>query len=262
MNNPHFTFSSEPIAGKTMLRAYSGTHKGATAFFRNRALLARLMALIKAETSSEYRVLFHAASVGAEPYSFAACCLESELTARMSIRIDACDINPQFLTFAEQAHYPASAMHSLHPEEKKYFMEVENGDITPIPDIRHRVSFLPCASFVTAAYHEIYDMVFVMNALTYVSEAEQSEAIDRIARYNRRYLVITAFHPDSIESDLRRNGYQPVTEDLRAIHEGWQERIQTEAKPIKGTPEYCWVLPPFSEIEGYQYKYCAIFEKL
>jgi chemotaxis methyl-accepting protein methylase len=54
-----------------MIRVYSGDSKGATAFFRNRTLLETIARLLH---DQRYRVLFHACSVGAEPYSFAIYC--------------------------------------------------------------------------------------------------------------------------------------------------------------------------------------------
>jgi hypothetical protein len=108
---------------------------------------------------------------------------------------------------------------------------------------------------------QAFDVVMVLNAFTYVSEVEQGLAIRRIADYNTRYLVITAFHPDTIEADLREHGYIPVTDNIEAIHNGWHERIQTDSGATRGTAEYSWVLPPFSRIAGYEYKFCSIFER-
>jgi chemotaxis methyl-accepting protein methylase len=54
-----------------MIRVYSGNNKGATAFFRNRPLLKTLSGLLAGQSPS---VLFHAASIGAEPYTFAVHC--------------------------------------------------------------------------------------------------------------------------------------------------------------------------------------------
>ena len=54
-----------------MLRVYQGGSKGATAFFRNRLLLATLMDELAALGRPRVSILVHAASIGAEPYSLA-----------------------------------------------------------------------------------------------------------------------------------------------------------------------------------------------
>jgi hypothetical protein len=107
------------------------------------------------------------------------------------------------------------------------------------------VGFLPSMSFLEPMAQE-FELLMVLNALTYVSESEQGLAIQRIADYNTRYLVLTAFHPDTIVVDLRKHGYFPVTDNIEAIHNGWHERIQPEPAATRGTAEHSWVLPPFS----------------
>jgi hypothetical protein len=241
---------------KTMLRAYSGEQKGATAFFRNRPLLETLMDLMKDKVGAA--VLFHASSIGAEAYSFAIC-------ARMhglEVQISATDINSDFLGYSRRARYPAQIIDTMTVEEQAYFQRTDEDEVTPTEDIKKMVAFLPPASFVDAVVEQPFDLVFVTNAMTYVTEAEQATAIDHIASYNRRLLVASAFHPDTIEQDLARNGYAPVLTNISAIHNAWEERIRPGYTPVRGTPEYSWVLPPFSEVEGWQYKYCSIFEKI
>jgi len=232
-----------------MIRVYSGESKGATAFFRNRALLDTLTSRLAGESP---RVLFHAVSIGAEAYSFAIYCQMRGIRCKV---IQASDISGEFLERAAAARYESALLESMSNEEKAFF-EVFGETFTPRKSIRDSVSFLPACSFVTAEFAEPYDVVFLSNALTYVSPFEQSQTISRIARYNTRYLILTAFHPQTIESDLRSNGYEPLQENLEAIHDGWGDRIFGNA------PEgHSWMLRPFSRVEGYEYKYCAIFRK-
>ncbi len=235
-----------------MLRAYSGEHKGATAFFRNRPLLATLMDLLAGEMTA----LFHASSIGPEVYSFAIYCRMRGL----DVRISATDINPDFLSYSRRARYPIEVLDTMTQNELAYF-KIEDRQVTPLDEIKEMVEFLPPLSFVDAQFREPFDLVFVTNAMTYTTEAEQAAAIDRIASYNTRFLIVSAFHPDSIEEDLTRNGYFPVLNNIPAIHNAWEERIREGFIPQRGTPEYSWVLPPFSQIEGWQYKYCSIFQK-
>jgi hypothetical protein len=237
---------------KTMLRAYSGEQKGATAFFRNRPLLETLMGLLEGGAT----VLFHASSIGAEVYSFA-------IYARrrgIDVKICATDINPDFLSYSRRGRYPAEILDTMTAEERGYFERTDD-EVTPVEAIKKMVTFLPPASFVDAVVEGSFDLVFVTNAMTYVTEAEQAVAIDNIARYNRRLLIASAFHPDTIEQDLTRNGYAPVLTNISAIHNAWEERIRPGFTPERGTPEYSWVIPPFSEVEGWRFKYCSIFEK-
>jgi chemotaxis methyl-accepting protein methylase len=248
---------------KTMLRVYSGEQKGATAFFRNRSLLRTLTHLLEALANYQprrFRILFHAASIGAEAYSFAIWCQMHAFHRQFALEILATDINSEFLDFARNARYPANVLQTMAAEERAYFEQAGENEVTPVETIRRMVRFLPATSFLEPMA-PAFDVVMVLNALTYVSEMEQGLAIGRIADYNSRYLVITAFHPDTIEADLRRHRYVPVTDNIEAIHTGWHERIRTDAGATRGTAEYSWVLPPFTRVEGYEYKFCSIFEK-
>jgi chemotaxis methyl-accepting protein methylase len=248
---------------KTMLRVYSGAQKGATAFFRNRMLLRTLIQIL--EMLPHYppqtlRVLFHAGSIGAEAYSFAIWCQIHGLHRRFVLEIQTSDINCEFLDFARNARYHANVLHTMLAEERAYFQHVSKNEVIPIDAIQRMVAFLPPMSFLEPMA-ATYDVVLVLNALTYVSETEQALAISRIADYNSRYLVLTAFHPDTIEADLRQNCYVPITHNIEAIHNGWHERIRPDLGAKRGTAEHSWVLPRFTRVEGYEYKFCAIFEK-
>ena len=245
------------VAEKTMLRAYSGEQKGATAFFRNRALLATLIDLLETEPH-RLNVLFHASSIGPVVYSFAVYC---RIRGLADLKIRATDINPDFLQYSRRARYPMEVLGTMTSQERAYFREADEAEVTPLDEIKEMIRFLPPVSFVDAAPRDTFELVFVTNAMTYITQAEQASAIDNIAGYNTRYLVVSAFHPDSIEQDLTRNGYAPVLSNISSIHNSWDERIREGPAPERGTPEYTWVLPPFSEIEGWRYKYCSIFQK-
>lgn len=251
----------DPQLEKTMLRVYSGESKGATSFFRNRPLLRALMRLCAGYPKRQIKVLFHAGSIGAEAYSFATYCRMFELQRAHEIQLFATDIDASFLDFAREARYPEAILEPMTELERTYFVPSGSGFVSPCDAVRSMVGFLPPISFVEALSDETFDFVFVMNAITYVTELEQSIALRNIASYNCGYLVATAFHPDTIENDLTRNGYVPVTVDLERIHDGWGERIRTADLPLHGSPEYSWVLPPFSTTPGYEYRFCAIFEK-
>jgi hypothetical protein len=232
-----------------MIRAYSGDSIGATSFFRNRPLLETLLPLLRDLSS---KVLFHAVSIGAEAYSFAIYCRMRGIRCDV---IDATDISENFLNYARRARYPAQALETMREEEKRFFEPCDDG-IAPTQPIRDAIRFLPPCSFVDARLPESYDVVFVMNALTYVTPEQQAQAIRNIAGYNNRYLILTAFHPLTIEEDLKANGYQPVLDNVEEIHNSWGDRVGQCAPK-----NHSWMLPRFSKVEGYEYKYCAIFEK-
>jgi hypothetical protein len=149
----------------------------------------------------------------------------------------------------------------MTPEEKAYFEDAGNQEVSPLETVRNMVRFLPAMSFLDPLDNEMFDIVFVLNALTYVTEDQQAEVIARIADYNSRYLVISAFHPDVIEAHLRRNDYGPVPGNIEDIHNGWHERIRSDISAARGADAYSWALQPFSRTEGYRYKLCAIFER-
>ena len=84
-----------------MLNYRHAEHIGVTDFFRNKAFLETLADLLR--DLDRPRVLFHACSVGAEPYSFAIVWSERIGTP---IEIEATDIEPEFLKLALSLEHP------------------------------------------------------------------------------------------------------------------------------------------------------------
>jgi hypothetical protein len=250
----------EAIPGKQMLRIYDGQFKGATAFFRNRPLLNTLIPLLAKFETPKLRILFHAASIGAELYSFMVYWHLQNLDKKMELEVFATDISPAFLAYAKKAVYPKEIIESMTSEERAFFIATPDDTVTLQESLLRLVTFLPPQSFVERP-PEHYDIIFCLNALTYVSEQQQAVAIDNMASACSHYLLLNCFHPDTIIADLQRNGLHPVTNHIETIHNCWSERINNEFKPLRGTPEYSWVIPSFSPIEGYEYKFCSIFSK-
>jgi CheR methyltransferase, SAM binding domain len=244
-----------------MLRAYSGSQRGATAFFRNRPLLETLGDLLRDHPGPELRVLFHAASIGAEPYSFVMHAILSGLIRRFALRISATDINPEFLSYAEAAVYPEAVLSSLAPAERSFFEPAESGTVRVRSDVRERVTFLPARSFVDATFADSFDLVFVLNALTYVTPQQQHEALLRISAYNTDLLVMSAFHPDTVREDLDAAGYVPVKDRIGQIHDSWGGRIRHGKPALPGSPQYSWTVPPFVDTPGGEYRFGSIFRK-
>ena len=249
---------------KTMLRVYDSEQKGATAFFRNRALLQTVDELLKSMSrrQSRLRVLFHASSIGAEVYSFVIHSRLSGLADCCQLEVSATDLNARFLEHARSvATYPAQSLDKMTPAERAFFSSAGEGEIRPLEEIRQSVRFLPPCSFVDATFDDVFDAVFIQNALTYVTPEQQRQCLDHVARYNQSLFIACAFHPDTIEADLSRHGYLPVLTRIADIHNGWSERIWTSDLPAPGTPEYSWVIPPFAEVPGYEFRFCSIFQR-
>lgn len=249
----------EPSADPVMIRAYHGEHKGATAFFRNRPFLQTLTQLLAGVCRQRCRILVHACSVGAEPYSLAMWWVNHvRPQSPLDIEILATDIDAEFLQFAGRGEYPASLLAGMTPREQGWFER--SGENIRVPDeARRLVRFLEPRSFVDEGPGEEFDAVMVMNALTYVSPAEQQLALRRMASCARHALGLTAFHPDTIRADIEGSGFEPWMENHRQIHEAWGDRL-AKGPVMPGTPEYSWRLPPYSaETPDYAYRFGAIF---
>ncbi len=244
----------EPV----MLRLYEGDKKGATAFFRNRIFLKTAVAQLKALGKPKVRVLFHACSGGAEPYSFAV----YAAMAGLEIEIDATDIVPSFVELAKMGEYPNVAVPGMLDEEKAYLhIDDRQGIFKPRPDIMARVNFLEPASFCDFTTEKRYDAVFIMNALTYVNRNQQTVAIRKAARIADHYLFMTSFHLDTIREDIDRVDFVPVADNAAQIHAGWGDRIRL-AIPDTGDDSYNWAIPPYTaQVEDKDYKFCAIFAR-
>jgi len=245
-----------PAPDPLMLRVYKDDRKGATAFFRNRFFLNAIVARLAALEAKPVRVLVQACSIGAEPYSIAAVALERGL----HIAIEATDIEPEFIAFAQRAQYPDAITVSMTAAEKKFFKPGGQGQVEADAALRATVKFLPPQS-ITHAMPGRYDATFAMNALTYVTPAEQTRAIATMAAATAYYLCLTAFHPDSIKSDIESAGFEPVMEDQASIHDGWGDRVRPGGA-VPGTPEYSWMVPPYNmDCGDYAWRYCAIFRR-
>ncbi len=243
-----------------MIRAYSGPHIGSTEFFRNRALLQTVHDCIDRLGPTPPRVLIHAASIGAEAYSYVI--ERANRRPEAAEGCDATDISPDFHKAAGQAVYPVAVCRGMRSEEARYFEPAGKGQVRVAEAIRRRVRLLPPASYVEFETAERYDVVFLLNSLLYVDAAAQRRTLDRVARYNTRLLITTGFHPETIKTDLSENGYRPITTNLEAIHEGWTERRALRPGVTKPGVTCCSpYLPPFSPIADHEFKFGAIFSK-
>lgn len=250
-------------AAPVRLRPSANRRIGTTAFFRNRALLNRVLAEMKASRRESFTVLFHACSIGAEVWSFVAAYLSDPDLARRPLICHATDLEPSFVAFAQRARYPAQVAVGMTDAERACF-RLENNEVSPVPALQERVRFLPAASFVGFVPDRTYDVIFLLNALVYVDGPTQSRVMREIGAANSGWLVTTGFHADGIEADLRAAGYQPVTEDAEAIHNGWTDRRvdSTGTETVPGLIYHPWSLPPFSrDVPGWDWRFCAVFRR-
>ncbi len=237
-----------------MLRVYKDDKKGATAFFRNRPFLDTITTRLKDLPDRPVQVLFHACSIGAEPYSFAA----TAQGAGLDVTIDATDIEPDFIEAARRGVYPAQITSRMRDDEKRLFADIGQGHVKLDDTVRDAVRFLPAMSLLDPPAKQ-YDAVFAMNVLTYLTPEAQTQAIATMARAAAKYLCVTAFHPDTIQADMQAAGFTPVLQDQQAIHDAWGDRVRAGGAK-RGTPEYSWVVPPYhTGVPDYQWRYGAIF---
>lgn len=243
------------------LRPVVGQSIGTTAFFRNRPLYDVLLRDMKAGKKKYYKLLFHACSIGAEVYSFVIQYLTSSYVDDFMIEVHATDLEQPFIDFARQGKYPVDVLSAMTPDERSMFKN--NGEQAEIiQDIKQVIHFLDAESFLDFDTEENFDVVFMLNTLVYVPQSLQAAAIDKVSKYNNGYLLISAFHMNSIKQDLIRNNYLPVLDRQIEIHDSWTDRRVTEYSDSLEPGMYAnWRLPAFSEIEDFEYKYCAIFRK-
>lgn len=243
------------------LRPVTENSIGTTAFFRNRPLFDTLLARLKNDPGDSYKVLFHACSIGSEVYSFVVRHLLLEDNKEYSLTCFATDHEKVFVDFAENSRYPIVALNGMSGDEAKFFI-TRDDFAHALPEVRSFVKFLPPSDFSVFNSTVLYDVVFLLNALVYVSADVQEKTLEKISKYNSRYLVITAFHADTIQKDLEKNGYKPVLENQELIHESWLDRRVEICGDVRTSKIHAdWRLPPFSRVEGHEFKYCALFEK-
>jgi chemotaxis methyl-accepting protein methylase len=242
-----------------MLRVYDGPHKGATAFFRNRPLLQTLMEELAALGKRQVRVFIHAASIGAEPYSLALWHLHRGAGA-FELEIHATDINAHFLELARKGEYPADLARGLTAVEREWFEPA--GAVVRVPDAaKAMVRFLPPMDFVRDRPEGRFDLLMILNALTYVTPDEQRVAIANAADNAESLLALTAFHPDQIRAHLTAVNFHPLLRNHEAIHNGWGDRL-TDRHIDPASSEYSWRLPRYStDAADYAYRFGALFRR-
>ncbi|MFQ5471227.1 MAG: CheR family methyltransferase [Gammaproteobacteria bacterium] len=204
------------------LRPSSDFSIGTTAFFRNRPLYTTLLRELTKSQKRHYRILFHACSIGAEVYSFVIYYLLGKFDKTIDITCEATDINPAFLGMAKRAHYPKAILNGMHAKESSYFRSSDQ-EVYLAEEVTRHVSILSPSSFSEFKSTATYDIVFLLNALVYVPCQEQARTIDSIANYNTEWLILSAFHEDTIKTDLQRAGYQPFITNISSLSTmlGW-----------------------------------------
>lgn len=218
------------IENRCMLRPRHRHHIGTTAFFRNPAFLQTLVGLLLA--IEHPRVLFHAASNGAEPLSFAATWREA---GGGDILIEATDIEPAFLDQAGALQHPRVT-----------------------PEIRALVRFLPPVSVVDFTSQTVYDAVVCMNALCYLTPDCQRRALWKMSAHSRRYVCVTAGDPEAVRDGIREANMRPVWRNWLPIYYGWRERLR-----LRYTPRKVWTLPYLPlMLPQMRYAGTSIFERV
>ena len=244
--------SGSKLEDPVILRAYNNTHTGATAFFRNRPFIERFYSTLRSASDGPIKILVHACSLGAEPYSLAMWWLHKvrpTCAKEIDIEIAATDIDSDFLDFAQQARYPSNILGGMTPQEQSWFLKAD-GNVQVPRKARRLVRFLPPMNFVTDEPGE-----------TFVSPEEQSAALSRCAAYCQHVLGVTAFHPDTVKADLDRLGYVPCMDGHREIHEAWGDRLGSGPVPADN-PDYSWRLPPYeTDSPDFAYRYGALFKR-
>jgi len=246
------------MCAPVMLRAYAGTHIGATSFFRNRPFLRTLFDHVRVRARSHLRILCHACSIGAEPYSLALWAMH-RFDRSVTVDVVATDIDEAFLEIARAGVYPLRVLDGMQDEERTWFERGDDG--VCVPDaVRARVTFLPPRSLLDPI-EGTFDAVLAMNALTYLLPGEQTIAVRHAAAAARVVVGLTAFHPDTIRDDIEQAGLAPVTTAMREIHDAWGVRCVGRA-PGRDTPQRSWQLPPFdTPVADKSYVFCSLFEK-
>lgn len=253
----------EPPPSPLRLRPTKGGSIGTTAFFRNRALLSTICELISKKDIKSLNILFHACSIGAEPYSFLMTAKLHPVVKNIDINLYATDIEGEFLEYARNGIYDRNILNGMTEEERRFFICIDNEKVKISDEIKGKTCFLPPESCISFKTEMNFDIVFMTNVLIYVDGQSQGEALRQVASYNSRLLIVTGFHFDRIESDLTSIGYTPIDDNIEDIHNGWTDRRVDvdDLLLIPGVNFHHWNLPAFSRIPGYEYIYCAIFEK-
>ena len=247
------------------LRSATDNSIGTTAFFRNRPLLDAVCHRLGKIDQDDIHVLFHACSIGAEVYSFLIAVALHPVLGTKNIVVSACDHEAGFLELGRQGIYPKQVLSAMHNEEAACFDIVTESEVRVKEHIRRKVTFLPACSMQDFESETPMDVVFLLNALLYLPASGQAQVIEKIRDYNRHVLVTTGFHISTIKRDLQRNGYRPYLRNAKAIHNGWLDRRKPAMDPnevIPGKIFQPWSLPPYKKKRGYQYHFCAVFEKV
>lgn len=250
-----------------LLRLYDNANSqtkliGTTCFFRNRPLLRTLLEQVD-PAAATIDVLVHAASVGADVYSF---CIAWELFFQgrkaPRLRCRATDLSSAFLVQAKRGVYPVEILEGMSAAERAFFETVDAQSCQVSARIRSLVEFLPPASYVTFDSEERFDIVILLNSLLYVSGPDQTRTLNQIASYNTGHLLVTGYHADQIRADLQRHGYLPVSDRFEEIYESWTCRRSLPADlMIDGITFHTPAMPPLQPCADYHFRFGSLFRK-
>jgi chemotaxis protein methyltransferase CheR len=163
-----------------------------TQFFRDetpfryleRELLPRIAEQKQHGSDKTIRILSAPCSTGEEPYSFAiiADYMKTHSNLTNPIDIQACDVDPKVIEYAQQGIYPSDTMKTISPASIQRNFKQIGADLYEIkPHLKNYVTFFTHDLLKPLNLHN-FDIIACRNFLIYISKQNQQQVIKNLVK--------------------------------------------------------------------------------
>lgn len=248
--------------GSSRARAVAD-RRAITRLFRNPPQLELIAQQLRAQSPGSLRIAIHGVADGAEAVSLLVA-LDPARTGQ-EVHIDGFDLEASYLEHARRFSYAPQQFDAdaWRHEVAAYLEEGAAGGWTVADRWRS------CLSYAQQDVLELslggpaparYDLVMFQNALISMPSETLAPALDRLtARVRPGGLLAVGGGPlDRVPNLVQERGFQPILEQVEAVHEAWQVQRQFWDNPNRPY----WALEPFdaNHPDGIM-RYCTLFQK-
>lgn len=218
------------IAAVTVGETYFLRHKCHFAWFTDDWLSTKLAertsqkAKFGSPKRKELRILCAGCATGEEPYSVAAMLQRKQLPGDLRVRIDAFDVNEEFLLHAREARYRIWSLRNVDLGEHDDWLTLDGSQVRVREEVQNAVDFY-CHNLLTPLDRhqqlaDSYDLIFCRNVLLYFHQRAVQLAYHHLADAltDDGHLVVGPSDPAPPAGGLLKGFWKDGVRYLRRCH--------------------------------------------